>query len=245
MYRIVASVFRAAVLDRVVAVSPCVSIRLPKVDRPKIQPLEVEQVAAVADAVPVRYRALVLLAAGSGLRVSEACGLTVDRVDFLRRTITVDRQLAGRTESGSPVFSPPKTPASNRVVPVGKVVIDALAAHIAEHGASPDGLVFTNPSDQAIVRTYFANVYALAAARAGVVGGFHQLRHHFASTLIGAGCSIMAVQEALGHANASETLDTYSHLWPSDQDRIRDAVDAKWSAPCVPSVSQDTDEVAI
>lgn len=43
-------------------------------------------------------------------------------------------------------------------------------------------------------------------------------------TLIAAGCSIKAVQEALGHANASETLDTYSHLWPSDDDRIRDAV---------------------
>jgi hypothetical protein len=42
--------------------------------------------------------------------------------------------------------------------------------------------------------------------------------------LIAAGCSIMAVQEALGHANASETLDTYSHLLPSDDDRIRDAV---------------------
>lgn len=53
---------------------------------------------------------------------------------------------------------------------------------------------------------------------------FHDLRHHFASVLIAAGCSIKAVQEALGHANVSETLDTYSHLWPADDDRIRDAV---------------------
>jgi integrase len=41
---------------------------------------------------------------------------------------------------------------------------------------------------------------------------FHDLRHHVASVLIAAGCSIKAVQEGLGHANASETLDTYSQL---------------------------------
>jgi integrase len=55
---------------------------------------------------------------------------------------------------------------------------------------------------------------------------FHDLRHAFASALISAGCSIKAVQRALGHASASTTLDTYGHLWPGDEDRIRQAVDA-------------------
>jgi integrase len=55
---------------------------------------------------------------------------------------------------------------------------------------------------------------------------FHDLRHHFASVLIAAGCSIKAVQDALGHANAGETLNTYSHLWPADEDRIREALAA-------------------
>ena len=55
---------------------------------------------------------------------------------------------------------------------------------------------------------------------------FHDLRHAFASALISAGCSVKAVQRALGHASASITLDTYGHLWPGDEDRIRQAVDA-------------------
>jgi integrase len=55
---------------------------------------------------------------------------------------------------------------------------------------------------------------------------FHDLRHAFASALISAGCSVKAVQRALGHASASTTLDTYGHLWPGDEDRIRQAVDA-------------------
>ena len=50
--------------------------------------------------------------------------------------------------------------------------------------------------------------------------------HAFASALISAGCSVKAVQRALGHASASTTLDTYGHLWPGDEDRIRQAVDA-------------------
>jgi integrase len=44
---------------------------------------------------------------------------------------------------------------------------------------------------------------------------FHDLRHGFASALITAGCSVTAVQRALGHASASTTLDVYSHLWPA------------------------------
>jgi integrase len=54
---------------------------------------------------------------------------------------------------------------------------------------------------------------------------FHDLRHAFASMLIAAGCSVKAVQNALGHASASTTLDLYAHIWPGDEDRIRQAVD--------------------
>jgi site-specific recombinase XerD len=67
---------------------------------------------------------------------------------------------------------------------------------------------------------------------------FHDLRHHYASALIAAGCSIKAVQEALGHKNASETLDTYSHLCPRDEDRLRDAVQALHGPSRVTHVSR-------
>ena len=49
--------------------------------------------------------------------------------------------------------------------------------------------------------------------------------HAFASMLISAGCSVKAVSRALGHSSAATTLNLYSHLWPGDEDRIRDAVD--------------------
>ncbi|WP_416403468.1 tyrosine-type recombinase/integrase [Arthrobacter sp. LFS091] len=51
----------------------------------------------------------------------------------------------------------------------------------------------------------------------------HDLRHFYASGLIAAGCDVVTVQRALGHAKATTTLDTYSHLWPTAEDKTRAA----------------------
>jgi integrase len=55
---------------------------------------------------------------------------------------------------------------------------------------------------------------------------FHDLRHYYASLLIRHGESVKTVQSRLGHASATETLDTYAHLWPDSEDRTREAVDS-------------------
>ena len=48
--------------------------------------------------------------------------------------------------------------------------------------------------------------------------GFHDLRHTFATVLLVGGTHPKVVQEMLGHANISQTLDTYSHVLPDMQD---------------------------
>lgn len=53
----------------------------------------------------------------------------------------------------------------------------------------------------------------------------HYLRHFYASGLIAAGCDVLTVQRALGHSSATTTLNTYSHLWPTAEDRTRAAAD--------------------
>jgi integrase len=57
-----------------------------------------------------------------------------------------------------------------------------------------------------------------------------RLRHSYASVLIRAGESVKVVQERLGHTSAAMTLDGHSHLWPSDDDRTRGAVEAALDA---------------
>jgi integrase len=74
----------------------------------------------------------------------------------------------------------------------------------------------------------------------------HDLRHHYASVLLAARESVVAVPERLGHEDASLVLSTYGHLMPDSDDRTRSAVDAAWdmaSAPCAPDVPQDAQSV--
>src|ERR1019366_3988116 len=167
-----------------------------------------EQVRALVEAMPERCRGLVLLTVGSGMRQGEVFGLTVDRVNFLRRSLTVDRQLVG-ISGRMPSFGPPKTPASVRVIPLPTVVVDALAAHLAMFPT--EGLIFTNEAGDVLRRSNFGTMWRRVTKSVGLDGlHFHDLRHYYASLLIRHGESVKTVQARLGHANAAATPDTYS-----------------------------------
>lgn len=105
VYRWVATIFKAAVTDRLIAASPCQRIALLKRDRREVVPLAVDALERLVTAMPERYRALVIVAAGTGLGQGECFGLTVDRIDFCRQ-LRVDRQLLAAT-GGVPEFGPP------------------------------------------------------------------------------------------------------------------------------------------
>jgi integrase len=184
--------------------------------------------AATACSARCRFdTALILLAAGTGLRQGECFGLTLPRLDMLRRTVRVEEQLLLRP-GGPPVLAPPKTDASLRTVPLPQVVVDAVAVHLAQFPVGESGLLFTNEQGLGIRRTRFsASVWHPSVNAAGLPVGthFHELRHFYASLLIDAGESVKVVQSRLGHATAKETLDTYGHLWPDTENRTREAVD--------------------
>jgi integrase len=226
VYRWVATIFKAAVGDRLIASSPCVRIALPQRGDTEVVPLSVAEVEALIATVPGRFRALIVFAAGMGLRQGECFGLTVDRVDFLRRHVRVDRQLLA-ARGGVPEFGPPKTKAGFRTVPMPDVVKTTLAAHLARFPVGPTGLVFTNSLGKPLRRNTAGEMWHRAARHADVPAWatFHDLRHFYASMLIARGCSVKTVQSRLGHQSAMETLDTYGHLWPNSDDETRDAVD--------------------
>jgi integrase len=228
VYTWVATIFAAAMKDRVITSSPCQDIRRPEVHQPRVKPLPVETVEKLIDAVPAQYRALIVLGAGTGVRISEALGLTNDRVDWMRRTVTIDRQLVGVGEGGALLFGPLKDKKNRpRTIPLPQVVIDELSAHVARYGLGPEGLLFTGWRGGALRRTAFSNMWAAAAGPLGIPSGdgYHQLRHFYASLLIRHGESVKVVQERLGHTSAQMTLDIYSHLWPEDEDHTRAAID--------------------
>jgi integrase len=172
---------------------------------------------------------------GTGVRISEALGLTLDRVDFLRRTATIDRQLVGVVDR-APNFGPVKDRKNRpRVIPLPDVVLSSLSEHLIRWPTQSDGLVFTGDQNRPIRRTTFSDVWRRAVEPLGVPkgDGYHQLRHFYASALIGHGESVKVVQQRLGHASALMTLDTYAHLWPDSDDSTRAAVDLVLGDPDV------------
>jgi integrase len=185
-------------------------------------------VRALADAVAPQYRAMVLTQAGLGLRIGELLALRVIDVDFLRRTVRVEDQIDQKTRERKP----PKTPRSRRTLPLPGIVAEVLAEHLAEFPPAADGLIFHTSTGRPYWQEHYASrVFAKAVQRAGLPAGTttHDLRHHYASVLIAAGESVVAVAELLGHEDATLVLTTYGHLMPGSEDRTRKAVDAAWN----------------
>jgi integrase len=227
-YSFLATMAKAAVRDGLIARTPCVDIHLPKVEKKRVVPLTVEQVAKLLEAVPDHYRPLVHFCAGTGARAREAFGVTVDRLDFLRRQLTIDRQLAS-TRDGMATWKPPKTPSSVRTVPLDDGVLEALGRHLAAHPAETAGLVFTTPTGAVLdLKQVYGDAkkprwFRRAAREAGLSDEItlHDLRHFYASLLIRNGANVKLVQARLGHKSATETLDTYGHLWPDADEQTR------------------------
>ena len=225
-YATLRAVFRAATLDRVITSSPCVRIALPTVDHKTLVVPDAALVRAIAARLPAHWRAVPLFVAGTGLRPGEVFGPEVADVDFLRRSVRVDRQLNERRE-----LAPLKTRSSYRSVPLPQVVGDEVARHLAAAGRR-EGLILAGLDGRPARLNTFTVAWRRAVVAAAAPAGLrlHDLRHSCASALIAAGESVKTVQMRMEHASATVTLDVYGHLWPDSEERTRAAVDA-WHAP--------------
>ena len=242
VYKRLVQILRAAHLDGVLPRQPVLGVTLPEERPAATQPLQVptlEQVKAMAHAVPDRYEALVWTCATLGLRPGEAVGLTVERVDFLRGVATIDRQLV-TPANGAPRFGPVKTRAvPSRELPVPPELVERLAAHLSTYPAiekdtpaeagGPGSLIFSNAAAQPIARSTLATTWQKASKKAELpegLRGWHSLRHFAITRLIGAGVNPDYVRQFAGHSTLTETLNTYTGWWPSDADNAREALSA-------------------
>jgi integrase len=149
--------------------------------------VSIPQLHALVDAVPGRYRALVLVAGYGGLRWGELVGLRQRRVDLAGARIHVVEQVA--EVAGKFIVSPPKTAAGQRVV-LPAVAVAALAEHLEDYAApGPEGLVFASGRGTYLQRSNFSRlVWRPAVQRLGLDGlRFHDLRHTAATLAAAAG----------------------------------------------------------
>lgn len=226
-YELLSSCLRTAVEDGLIGRSPCRGIQLPRLERSEPRFLDLDDIGRLAEAMPARYRALVLTAAFTGLRWGELAALRVSDFEPLQRRLRVNQTVT--RDHGTSGVGPPKTQASRRAVSLPANLVDALAAHLAEY-RSEGGLVFTGSQGTMLDASRFRRrVWLPAVARAGLEGlHFHDLRHTHAALLIRSGEHVKVIQSRLGHASARITLDVYGHLFDGlDQgaaDRLNEAV---------------------
>ncbi|MFI9026940.1 tyrosine-type recombinase/integrase [Streptomyces sp. NPDC053560] len=232
------------------------SVKPPALDPKRVMPWSAERVFAVQAAMPERYRPMVDLGAGCGMRQGEILGIAVDALDFDSDTLHVVQQL--KLSRSKPVFALPKG-GKTRDVPLPGPVADALRAHMKQFPPveitlpwkAPEGekvtkqLIFVAPGGNHVWRTTLnEHAWKPALVAAGVIAepetkedgyaaarehGMHALRHFYASALLDGGENIKAVSEYLGHSNAALTLRIYAHLMPSSQERTRKAIATVYS----------------
>jgi len=217
----VRTVLRAAVRDRLLPSDPSERVVLPRTQRAEhaMQIPTPEQVGRLLEAAEPWFRPVIALCAFAGLRIGEASAVQLGDVAFLQRELHVQRQV--QYAGGVPAFTPPKAGSERRVALPDRLLL-MLGRHVDDVGVSGDEQwLFIGPPRPGIIRN--AWVRTLKAADVPHVR-IHGLRHFYASGLIAAGCDVVTVQRALGHASATTTLSKYAHIWPKADDRTRDAV---------------------
>ena len=178
--------------------------------------LSLEEIRSLLAAATAGSRALIATLALSGLRQSEALGLTWADLDFEAGVLRVRHQLS---RGANPRRVPLKTPAARRDVLLHPGLRDLLRKHKAvafQRGqAKPEDLVFCTSSGKPYGQRNATRALAGAAERAGIEGlTTHALRHGFVSWLIlELRLDPVRVAKQVGHTSAAFTLSTYSHAF--------------------------------
>jgi integrase len=230
------SVFRKITGDAVamdmLARTPCRGVK-PPADTPlDITVLSAEDIAQLAAAMPEWCRTWVWFAAYTGLRWSEMIGLARRDIDPVHRRVTVRRQIV---EVGSRFegFGEPKTAAGRRTVDLPRFLCEMLNEQLAERGQpGPEGLVFVNTrGNPPHLSSFTSQTWKKARERVGRPDlRWHDLRHTAVALAIANGAHPKMVQERMGHASISVTLDRYGHLFPSLGVAVADGLEAMYQA---------------
>jgi integrase len=208
-YALLRAMLNTAVADELLLRNPCL-VRGAGVARSgERTTATLAQVQALADAVPPRYRMLILLAAWSGARWGELVALSRDRLDLERGTMRIDRQYV-ELEDNSLVLDTPKTAAGIRTVHIPPHLLPDLRAHLEDHRNHPK-LVFTTGLGHPLSRGGFRSTWVKAREHAGLPDfRFHDLRHTGNTLAATTGASTKELMARMGHASMRAAL-IYQH----------------------------------
>lgn len=154
----------------------------------------------------------------TGLRFAEALGITLNDIDFERKTVSITKTLNYKgSRKGTRTFAPTKNKYSVRTIIVDDAVLYMLWKNA--RGADPDESIFYRLKGFQFNST-LNNKLKRTCRKAGVPEiTLHSLRHEHATYLVSQGISSMAVAERLGHADDSVTRAVYIHRLETERAR--------------------------
>lgn len=224
---------RQAVRWKMISHNPCEDVEVPKMTHvPKFYAMNEEEIAKFRGVAKLsKWYTLFELMLGTGLRPSEALGLTWRNVDLAKGVIKVTQQLT-RHKKGEWEFEDPKTQKSKRNISLPISITAMLTAYKREQEArglpNSHNLLFHTidgePSNENVISQHTFKPLIVKAKLPNEIR-LYDLRHTHATLLLLGGVHPKVVQERLGHSSIKITLDTYSHVLPNMQQEAADKLE--------------------
>lgn len=237
-YGLLRTMLGTAVTDELLLANPC---RIRGAGRAKrardIQPASLQELAALVQAVPARYEAMVLMAAWCALRFGELTELRRSDVEIREvpveggdpvkvATVRISRGVV-RTKSAGKLVKGPKTETGIRTVAIPPHLIPVLEDHLDKHVApGKTALLFPSAHEpgEHMTHSTLNKVWLKARVTAGRPDlAFHDLRHTGAVLAAQTGATLAELMARLGHSSPQAAM-RYQHA-AKDRDRaIADAL---------------------
>ena len=246
VHRALSLALRQAVLWKNLQANPASSVRPPRVPHAEVEILAPAELALVMEKLkdnPVYP--IMVVALGTGARRGEILALRWCDLDLEGGQVRIHR--AVEQTKRQVIIDEPKTKNSRRTVSMPAFVVAELKSHrrrqqerrLALGLGKPheDALVFGHITGEVLRPDTLTKQWAKAMKGLGLKFKLHALRHTCASALIASGLDVLSVSRRLGHANATMTLQTYSHLFRDNDDRAVRALDAAFSS--VPGTARE------
>lgn len=199
--------------------NPITKVDVPKIPKQKVNALSKSQVITFIEEVeklPLMQQAIYHLLLTTGIRRGECYGLKWQDVDLENMLIHIERNVTYTKTDGLQI-GPPKTDLGIRDIPLTKHTTSLLSVYKAHlsHSYTIEHSMFVFPSAESPYEphqpAYITKHMKKFMKRIGLPDmSPHDLRHTCASLLLQSGADIKSVQDILGHADASTTLNYYA-----------------------------------
>lgn len=235
-HRIIHKALEQALKWQLVSRNVADAVEPPKKQKAEISVIEYSTFKTILNLIqekyPVAWLPIVILGA-TGIRRAEACGIRWQDVSIKKGTICITKQI--QRIDGELILRDTKNK-KGRTIPIPTYLVDILKKHkvrqnekiLRSEEYQNNDLVCCWDDGRTIDPDYLTKVFInKACKKLGISARLHDLRHSFATFLLGKNVHPKIVQELLGHSSITITLDTYSHVIPSIAREVTELINSE------------------